>query len=48
MKLTESTEVDLVFLIPLFAATIYNNSKKEGSKNMKVVYYKFFFCAIYS
>ena len=48
MKLTESTEVALVFLIPLFAATIYNNfQKKKVRANMKVVYYKFFvFCAI--
>jgi len=37
-----------VFLLPILAAIIYNNSQKKKVKaNMKVVYYKFFvFCTI--
>ena len=47
MKL-EYAEIALVFLVPLFAATIYNNfQRKKVRANMRVVYYKFFvFCAI--
>ena len=38
----------IVFLLPILAAIIYNNSqKKKVIANMKVVYYKFFvFCTI--
>jgi len=38
----------IVFLLPILAAIIYNNSQKKKVKaNMKVVYYKFFvFCTI--
>lgn len=45
---TEIIEGTLVFLVPLFAATMINNfGKKKVRANLKVVFYKFFmFCAI--
>ena len=44
----ELAESALVFLVPLFGATIFNNFRRKNVRaNMKVVYYKFFiFCSI--
>lgn len=45
---TEIVEGTMVFLVPLFAATMINNfGKKKVRANLKVVFYKFFMlCAI--
>lgn len=45
---TEIIEATMVFLVPLFVATIINNfGRKKVRANLRVVFYKFFmFCAI--